>query len=419
MHYTAELIAVGTELLLGNIANTDAQILSEGLRTLGIDVYYHTVVGDNPQRLRQVLDIARGRANIIITTGGLGPTYDDLTKQTICGAFGRELEFHQDIWQDIQDYFLRRMPSRTVTENNRQQAMLPVGCTVFDNPVGTAPGCAFEEGGVHVLMLPGPPYECQYMFAHKAVPYLQGLTHEQIFSHEIRIFGMGESQVEAALHDLMVASSNPTLAPYAKTGECMLRATAKAPTREAAEAMLQPMLRKVQDTLGGVIYGIDVSSLEEAVFNLLREQGKTLSAAESCTGGLVAKRMTDLPGSSAVFRGGVVSYTNEVKERVLGVPHELLEQYGAVSEPVARAMAQGCRALCGSDMAVSVTGVAGPDRDERGNEVGLVFIGLATAEGTFCKQIDLSRGRSRGMRRHLAAHHAFDMVRHALLGMEL
>ena len=182
--------------------------------------------------------------------------------------------------------------------------------------------------------------------------------------------------------------------------------------------MLQPMLQKVRDTLGGAIYGVDVSSLEEAVSALLREQGKTLSAAESCTGGLVAKRMTDLPGASAVFRGGVVSYTNEVKERVLGVPHELLEQHGAVSEPVARAMAQGCRALCGSDIAVSVTGVAGPDKDERGNDVGLAFIGLATAEGTFCKQIDLSRGRSQGMRRHLAAHHAFDMVRRALLGME-
>ena len=176
MHYNAELIAVGTELLLGNIANTDAQMISEGLSTLGIDVYYHTVVGDNPQRLREALDIARRRANIIITTGGLGPTYDDLTKQTICEAFGRPLELHEDIWQGIQDYFARRMKGGKITENNKQQAMLPVGCTVFENPVGTAPGCAFEEGGVHVLMLPGPPYECRYMFEHQAGPYLQGLT---------------------------------------------------------------------------------------------------------------------------------------------------------------------------------------------------------------------------------------------------
>lgn len=419
MHYIAELISVGTELLLGNITNTDAQMLSEGLSTLGIDVYYHTVVGDNPQRLQEALDIARRRANIIITTGGLGPTYDDLTKQTICAAFGKELELHEDIWQEIQNYFFQRMKGKAITENNKQQAMLPVGCTVFDNPVGTAPGCGFEADGIHVLMLPGPPYECRYMFEHKAVPYLQDLTHEKIFSHEVRIFGMGESQVEALLHDIMVESANPTLAPYAKTGECMLRATAKAPTREEAEALLQPMLEKVRSVLGDVIYGVDVGSLEEAVLALLKEQGRTLSAAESCTGGLIAKRITDLPGASAVFKGGVVSYTNEVKERVLGVPSHLLEQYGAVSEPVARAMAEGCRSLLGSDIAVSVTGVAGPDSDERGNPVGLAFIGLATERGTICRQVDLTRGRSRGMRRHLAGHHAFDLVRRTLLGMEL
>ena len=419
MHYNAELIAVGTELLLGNITNTDAQILSEGLSALGIDVYYHTVVGDNPQRLKEALEIARKRANIIITTGGLGPTYDDLTKQTICETFGKELEFHEDIWQEIQDYFYRRMKGKTITENNKQQAMLPVGCTVFDNPVGTAPGCGFESDGVHVLMLPGPPFECRYMFENRAKAYLQGLTHEKIFSHEVRIFGMGESQVEATLHDIMVESTNPTLAPYAKTGECMLRATAKARTEAEAEAMLQPMLEKVKERLGKVIYGIDVSSLEEAVLKLLQEQGKTLSAAESCTGGLVAQRLTELPGASKVFKGGVVSYTNEVKNAALQVPQELLDTYGAVSEPVARAMAEGCRALCGSDLAVSVTGVAGPDTDDRGNPVGTVFIGLATESGTFCKQIDLSRGRSRGQVRHIAASHAFDMVRHALLGMEL
>ena len=419
MHYIAEIISVGTELLLGNIANTDAQMLSEGLSTLGIDVYYHTVVGDNPQRLKEALEIARKRSNIIITTGGLGPTYDDLTKQTICAEFGRALELHEDIWQGIQDYFAKRMKTGAITENNKQQAMLPVGCTVFDNPVGTAPGCGFEEGGVHVLMLPGPPYECRYMFQHRAVPYLQDLTHEKIFSHEIRIFGMGESQVEALLHDIMVESANPTLAPYAKTGECMLRATAKARTREEAEAMLAPMIEKVKGILGNVIYGVDVGSLEEAVFQLLRERGKTLSAAESCTGGLIAKRLTDLPGSSAVFKGGVVSYTNAVKESVLGVPHQLLEEYGAVSEPVARAMAEGCRKVCGSDLAVAVTGVAGPDSDERGNPVGLAFIALAAEGETVCKQVDLTRGRSRGMRRHLAGHHAFDMVRHALLGMEI
>ncbi len=419
MHYNAELIAVGTELLLGNIANTDAQMLSEGLSALGIDVYYHTVVGDNPQRLREALEIARKRANIIITTGGLGPTYDDLTKQTICETFGLPLEFHEDIWQEIVSYFQRRMKGGQITENNRQQAMLPVGCTVFDNPVGTAPGCAFEKDGVRVLMLPGPPYECRYMFTHRAVPYLRALTHEKIFSHELRIFGMGESQVEAVLHEMMVKGANPTLAPYAKTGEVLLRATAKAPTQEEAEEMLRPMVERVKATLGDIVYGEDVASLEEAVLAILKEQGKTVSFAESCTGGLLAKRLTDLPGASQVFRGGVVSYTNAVKAAALGVDEALLAEYGAVSEPVAKAMAEGCRRLCGSDLAVSVTGVAGPDPDDRGNPVGTVFLGLSTGAETICRQVDLSRGRSRGHIRHIAASHAFDLLRRALLDLPL
>ena len=203
MSHTAELIAVGTEILLGNIANTDAQMLSEGLSALGINVFYHTVVGDNPQRLLEALSIARKRADIIITTGGLGPTYDDLTKQTICQAFGRELEFHPDILEGIRIFFEAKL-GRTMPPQNKQQAMLPVGCTIFDNPVGTAPGCAFEEEGVHVLMLPGPPHECRYMFENRAVPYLKTLSEGVIVSHELKIFGLGESQVENMLREQMV-----------------------------------------------------------------------------------------------------------------------------------------------------------------------------------------------------------------------
>ena len=419
MQYNAELIAVGTELLLGNISNTDAQMLSEGLSTLGINVYYHTVVGDNPQRLREALEIARKRANIIITTGGLGPTYDDLTKQTICETFGLPLEFHEDIWEDICAYFMKRMKREDIPEGNRQQAMLPVGCTVLDNPVGTAPGCAFEKDGVHVLMLPGPPFECRYLFEHRARPYLEKLVHDRIFSHELRIYGMGESHVEEKLHDLMVRSSNPTLAPYAKTGEVMLRATAKAHTREEADAMLAPLVEEVKATLGDVVYGVDVGSLEEVVLNLLKERGLTLSLAESCTGGLISKHLTDLPGASAAFLGGVVSYSNAVKENVLGVPHALLEAHGAVSEQVAVAMAEGCRQLCGSDLALSVTGVAGPDRDDRGHEVGTVYLALAAADGTLCRLADIKRGRSRGHVRHLAALYAFDLIRRKILGLPL
>ena len=415
MNHTAELIAVGTELLLGNIANLDAQIISQGLSALGITVHYHTVVGDSPQRLADALDIARKRADIIITTGGLGPTYDDLTKQTICQAFGRELQFHPDILETIRAYFART--GRTMPENNRQQAMLPVGCTIFDNPVGTAPGCAFCEDGVHVLMLPGPPRECRYMFEHRAVPYLASLTDGVIVSHEIRVFGMGESHVEARLREAMTTLTNPTLAPYAKENECMVRATAKAPDRAAAEEMLRPLVEQVRETLGDVVYGVDVGSLEEVVSGLLRERGLTLSAAESCTGGLIAKRLTDLPGASQVFRGGVVSYTNEVKTAALGVPEDLLAERGAVSEPVALAMAAGCRRLCGSDLAVSVTGLAGPEGDDRGNAVGTVFIALDWGDGALCRRLDLGPGRGREHIRNAAAQHVFDLLRRRLLGL--
>ena len=414
----AELIAVGTELLLGNVANTDAQIISQGLSALGITVLHHTVVGDNPQRLAEALETARNRADIIITTGGLGPTYDDLTKQTICKTFNRELELHEDILEDLKTWFQTKM-GKKMPENNIQQAMLPVDCTIFDNPVGTAPGCAFVEDGVHVLMLPGPPFECRYMFEHRAAPYLEKLTDGVIVSHEIRVFGMGESAVEEALHEPMTTLTNPTLAPYAKTNECMVRATARAESREKAEELLTPLVREVCKTLGDVVYGVDVGSLEEVVSGLLAERGLTLAAAESCTGGLLSKRMTDLPGASKVFRGGVVSYVNDVKANVLGVPREVLEQYGAVSEETARAMAEGCRRVCGSDLAVSLTGVAGPERDDWGNEVGTVYAALAGPEETICKKLTCGRGRGRDRVRTAAASNALDLIRRFLLKLPL
>ncbi len=416
MTHTAELIAVGTELLLGNIANTDAQILSQGLSALGITVHYHTVVGDNPGRLRDALEIARKRADIIITTGGLGPTCDDLTKQTICEAFHQTLELHEDILEGIRAYFARS--GRTMPENNVQQAMLPSGCVIFDNPVGTAPGCAIEAGGIRVLMLPGPPSECRYMFEHRALPYLRQLSDGVIVSHELKVFGIGESAMEERLRDLM-DSANPTLAPYAKQGECLVRATAKAESEEAAEALLAPLTGEVRRRLGDAVYGVDVQSLEEVVSGLLREKGLTLSAAESCTGGLIAKRVTDLPGASRIFRGGVVSYTNDVKAAVLGVPRALLEEFGPVSEPVAKAMAEGCRAVCGSDLAVSVTGLAGPEGDEFGNPVGTVFLALADKDGVLCRKFSLGNGRGREFIRHAAAQHGLDLLRRYLGGLSL
>lgn len=417
MSHTAEIIAVGTELLLGNIANTNAQELSQALSSVGINVYWHTVVGDNPARLAEAVDIARRRADVILTTGGLGPTYDDLTKQTVCAAFGLPLVFHPEILEGIRAYFEKNV-HLTMPENNRSQAEFPDGAVIFPNSVGTAPGCAFQCDGVHVVMLPGPPFEMRTMLRDHALPYLRTLSKEVIVSHDIMTFGLGESPMEELLRERMTHMENPSLATYAKPSEVRLRATAKAPTAEAAEDMLRPVVDEVCALLGDVVYGVDVASLEAACSALLRQKGMTLSSAESCTGGQIAQRMTALAGASQVYRGGVVSYWTEIKADVLGVSWEILDQYGAVSEQTARAMAQGARRITGADVAVSVTGVAGPDPDERGNGVGLVFIGLDTPEGTFCRRCDFGQ-RRRDRIQELAANHAFDLLRRYLSGAPL
>lgn len=415
MSHTAELIAVGTELLLGNIANTDAQMISQGLSQLGINVYYHTVVGDNPQRVRQAVDIARGRADILITTGGLGPTCDDLTKVAVAQAFGKELVYHEPSAQRIRERFAQR--GTPVTENNFQQAMVPEGCTVLDNDWGTAPGVAFQAGGTHVLMLPGPPRECAMMFRHRALPYLQQLADGVIASRTVKTFGIGESAAEALLRDLMNALHNPTLAPYAKPTGTELRITAHAPTREEALRLIAPVEERVKAILGDKVIGVDVDSLEEVCFALLKDRGLTVGTAESCTGGLLAKLLTDLPGSSAVFRGGVVSYTNGVKAGLLGVPQDLLDRYGAVSPQVAEAMARGAKAALGCDIALSATGVAGPDADDRGNPIGLVYLGLAW--GDQCRVTEFRAGPVERERvRRQAAQTALDLLRRHLTGLD-
>ena len=415
MSHTAELIAVGTELLLGNIANTNAQVLSQSLSALGVNVFWHTVVGDNPQRLREALDIARRRADILITTGGLGPTYDDLTKQTICEAFGKPLILHPDILEDIRAFYESALHV-PMPENNTQQAELPEGCTVFDNPVGTAPGCAFEADGVHVLMLPGPPHEMETMLRRYVEPYLRKLSHEVIVSQDIMTFGMGESSIDQLLHEKMAHMTNPTLATYAKPCEVRLRATAKAATEDEAYSMLAPVGQMVLETLGDIVYGVDGGDLADCCHGHLIRRGLTLATAESCTGGLVAQRLTAIPGISAVYRGGVVSYWTSVKAEVLHVPQDVLDTYGPVSEECARAMAEGVRRITGADLGVSVTGAAGPDPDERGVPVGIVYIGLAAPEGTFCRSLDMGR-RRRDRIQGLAANHAFDVVRRYLQGL--
>lgn len=418
MSHIVELLAVGTELLLGNTANTDAQMLSQELSALGLNVYYHSVVGDNPERLRRAVELAMSRADVLITTGGLGPTCDDLTKRVVAEAFGKKLVYHSECARAIRDYFA--VSGRVMTDNNLQQAWLPEGCAILENRWGTAPGCAFQSGENYVVMLPGPPRECLPMFREEAAPWLARLSEGVIRSRTLRVFGWGESQVESLLRERMDGLANPTLAPYAKEGEMELRVTAKAADERTAEALIAPVEREVRAVLGGLIYGTGEDSLEKVVLKGLRAQGLTLGTAESCTGGLLAKRLTDLPGASAVFRGGVVSYTNGVKAGVLGVPQTLLDEQGAVCADVARAMAQGARRVLGCDVAVAITGVAGPDSDERGNPVGLVYVAMAAPDGCWVRELHLGGARERRDRvRTLAANHAFDMVRRWLTGLEI
>ena len=406
-----EIIAVGTELLLGEIVNTDAQAISQGLAELGINVYFETVCGDNPDRLRSVLEIAKGRADIIVTTGGLGPTADDLTKETIAAAFGKQLELHQP----SMDRLLQHFKGRTMTPNNEKQAWLPQGCFVLDNDWGTAPGCAFEAEGCVVVMLPGPPSECVNMFRQRAMPYLAKLSGGTICSRYIRVFGMGESEMESKLTHQMQTWRNPTAAPYAKEGECLVRVTAMAETEEKARAMTEPALEELRAILGDVVYGVDVDSLEQVVVQEMTARGLTLAAAESCTGGLLGKRVTDLPGASACFLGGVVSYSNQAKQDLLGVKKETLEQFGAVSEQVACQMAEGVRRAMGADVGVSTTGVAGPGGSEQ-KPAGLVYIGLSTKEGTRAVRI-LKPNQSRDRVRRLASSTALDLIRRYVQGL--
>ncbi len=406
-----EIIAVGTELLLGEIANTDAQDISQGLAELGFGVLYHTVVGDNPGRLRAVLETALARADILITTGGLGPTYDDLTKEICAQVFGYPLELHGPSLEKIRSYFNRL--GRTMTHNNEKQALLPRGCTVFDNDWGTAPGCAMEKDGKHLLMLPGPPRECRPMFRERAMPYLARLAGGAIHSDWIRVFGMGESAMEDRLRELMERSVNPSLAPYAKEGECLVRVTARADSDAAAAALNAPFVEKVCAELGDVVYGVNVDSLEAVAVEHLAARGLTLACAESCTGGLLQKRITDIPGASRVLRGGVCAYANDVKTDVLGVPRRLIEKHGAVSAPVAVMMARGARRLLEADLGVGITGIAGPATDGTDKPVGLVYIAVTRAKGagdlTFVRELHLGGGRERV--RLSAASHALNLLR--------
>ncbi len=413
--YNTEIISVGTELLLGHITNTDARDISELLSKIGINVRYHTVVGDNPGRLRACVETARERADIIITTGGLGPTCDDLTKEILADCFGKKLVENREEVRGLHDYIRN---SRNFTPNNYKQALLPEGCTVFHNLWGTAPGCAFEADGKIVVMMPGPPVECVPMFRACAVPYLRSLSEEEIVSHSIRIFGIGESAVDDLFAAEMNRMQNPTMAPYAKECDCLLQVTAKAKSEAEAEAMMAPVIAHVKERLGSYVYGMDIECLEEAVLPLLKERGLSFACAESCTGGEIAKRFTDIPGASAVFLGGAIVYTNEAKVRLLGLDPEMIDEKGAVSREVAAALAENVRERTGAAIGIGVTGLAGPDGDGV-HEVGTVFVAMATEEKTWIRALQLGNRRTRSFIRRMSGNHAFDMMRRWLTGLEV
>ena len=349
-------------------------------------------------------------------TGGLGPTYDDLTKETVADFFGRGMVLHEPSLRRIEAFFGRT--GRVMTENNKKQALMPDGdgVEVFENHNGTAPGfairgtlrCAPELGVKTAILLPGPPKEMAPMFAESVAPYLAGFSDKTFVSHEINLFGIGESAAETALADVMRSLTNPTIAPYAKDGEVVLRVTAAADTYEHADAMTKPAIDIVRERLGGYIYGVDVRSLQNALVRLLHSRGLTVATAESCTGGLIAKRITEIPGASEVFGLGAVCYMNEIKTRVLGVSAQTLEKYGAVSPETAREMAEGARRVSGADIAISTTGVAGPGGGTPEKPVGLVYIGVSTKNGCDSHELRLARGYSsdREMIRWLAASNA-------------
>jgi nicotinamide-nucleotide amidase len=372
---TAEILCVGTELLLGNIVNTNAAFLSRELAALGIFTYHQSVVGDNAGRLKESLALSLSRSEIVIITGGLGPTYDDLTKETVADHFGLKMELHGPSIERLKKFFAQF--GREMTPNNEKQAMMPSGCTVFSNNYGTAPGLAVEGGGKTVIMLPGPPREMEPIYREEVKPFLlEKQSGKMLLSKTLHIFGMGESQVEHKLKAMMQRSLNPTIAPYAKEGEVELRVTAFGENELECAKLIDPAIEKIEGEIGEFIYGIDVKSLQGAVVSKLRERGLTLATAESCTGGLVGKRITEIAGCSEVYFGGAISYANSAKVSLLGVSEKTLELYGAVSEQVALEMCEGAAKRLCADIGVSTTGIAGPDGGTEDKPVGLVYVGV-------------------------------------------
>lgn len=411
----AEILSVGTELLMGQIANTDAQYISRRLSELGVTLYRHTTVGDNPARVKEALAEALSRSDIVITTGGLGPTEDDLTKEMVGEYFGLEMRLDEKSLRAIEGYMNRL--GRAMTDNNRKQAYFPENAIIMENLCGTAPGCIVESGEKAVAVLPGPPHEMKDMFDRQLAPYLARRSGAHIESRFLRVFGIGESTLETQLIDLF-HTDNPTLALYCGPGEVQARITAMAADSSQALKLIAPMEAEIRRRLGDHVYGEGVeNSLENVVLEMLAAAGQTVSFAESCTGGLLAARLVSIPGASAVLNESHVTYSNAAKTRLLGVSAETLESYGAVSAQCAQEMAEGVRRISGADWGVSVTGIAGPDGGTAEKPVGTVFVGVAGEAGTFTREFHF-RGRREWIRT-LAASNALNLLRKAMCGADM
>ena len=388
---TAEILCVGTELLLGDIVNTNAAYIARELARIGIDLYHQTVVGDNPERLKRALNDAFDRADLVVTTGGLGPTFDDVTKETVAAYFGKKMVRNQEAMDRIASYYEKR--GIELTDNTKTQADLPEGCIVFQNNHGTAPGLAMEGKGKVVIMLPGPPSEMIPMFNNSAVPYLMQYSGKTSVSSTIHFFGIGESLLESRMHEYMLAHSNPSVAPYAKDGEVQVRVTASAHTKEEAEAMIQPVVEEICRDYGKYLYGVDIGTMQNALVQELRKKGLTIAVAEGCSGGNVVKRITEVPGSDQVFEMGVVTNTVRAREKLAGVKAETMAQYGVYSEETAREMAEGIRNRSGADIGIAITGRTGLESDTVGEDLGLVYVAVDSEAYRHVTKVDLAGNR--------------------------
>lgn len=407
----AEIIAVGTEILLGDIINTNAQYIARQLADMGILVYHQSVIGDNPKRLKEEYETAFKRSDIVIATGGLGPTKDDLTKETAGEYFNKKLILHKESLTKIEDYFKKM--GKGINEGNRKQAYFPEGSIILPNAHGTAPGCIIDEGGKILIMLPGPPREMGPMFINQVVPYLSKYQDGILFSKVLRICGIGEGHMEEMIIDIINSQTNPTVAPYAKEGETILRITARAKDDDEAKALILPVEKMIRDRLGENIYGVDDDTIEAVTAKLLLNKKLTISTAESCTGGFIASKLINYPGISEVFMEGAVTYSNDAKMNRLGVKKETLERYGAVSSQIAEEMAIGIAKTSNTDIGLSVTGIAGPDGGTKEKPVGLVYVGLYIKGEV--KTLELNLSGDRQYIRHRTAIKALDWLRREII----